>query len=45
MDEDDDYNPCGEEYEHDLHLLGEGDGYKTWECRNCGAEIDEGPED
>lgn len=37
---------CGESYDHDLKLISEGDdGSKSWECRRCGAEVIEDPED
>lgn len=36
---------CGESYDHDLVLLDERDGYATYECRRCYAEIYEDPED
>lgn len=36
---------CGESYDHDLHLIGEGDGERTYECRECGAEIWESDDD
>lgn len=36
---------CGESYDHDLRLIGEGDGMSTYECLNCGAEIWEGVDD
>jgi hypothetical protein len=34
-----DFEGCGWEYDHDLRLIGEGDGERTYECRRCGAEI------
>ena len=36
---------CGESYDHDLTLVGESDGLRTYECLNCGAEIWEEEED
>ena len=30
---------CGETYDHNLRLIGEGDGEATYECRECGAEV------
>lgn len=36
---------CGESYDHTLKLVGERDGWSTYECTECGAEITEGPED
>lgn len=30
---------CGESFDHELRLIGEGDGERTYECTNCGAEI------
>lgn len=45
-DTDDNTEPvCGESYDHDLRLIDEADGYATWECRECGAEVVEEPED
>ncbi len=36
----DDAEPvCGESYDHDLRLIDERDGYATYECRKCGAEV------
>jgi hypothetical protein len=32
---------CGETYDHDLRLVDERDGWCTYECRECGAEIQE----
>ena len=30
---------CGETYDHDLRLIEDRDGMRTYECRECGAEI------
>lgn len=30
---------CGESYDHDLSLIDEADGWATYECRKCGAEV------
>jgi hypothetical protein len=36
----DDTEPvCGESYDHDLRLIDERDGYATYDCRECGAEV------
>jgi hypothetical protein len=35
----DDEEICGESYDHDLSLISERDGCRTYECRRCGAEI------
>lgn len=35
----DDGDVCGFTYDHDLRLIGERDGWFTYECRECGAEI------
>lgn len=36
---------CGESFDHDLHLIGEADGERTYECLTCGAEIWEQDDD
>lgn len=36
---------CGESYDHDLRLVGESGGQRTYECGNCGAEIWEEDDD
>ena len=38
---DDEYegDVCGESYDHNLRLIDERDGCRTYECRTCGAEI------
>ena len=36
---------CGESYDHRLELLDERDGMRTYECRECGAEIWEEDDD
>lgn len=43
--DDEDELVCGESYDHDLRLIDEADGCSTWECRECGAEIYEDPDD
>lgn len=30
---------CGETYDHDLREVDRRDGWVTWECHGCGAEI------
>lgn len=30
---------CGENYDHDLRIIGDSDDLVTYECRKCGAEI------
>lgn len=35
---------CGVSYDHDLSLVAEADGYATYECRECGAEVVTEPE-
>lgn len=35
---------CGESYDHDLRLIDEADGYATYECRKCGAEVTTEPD-
>lgn len=42
--EDDDW-VCGESFDHDLRLISEGDGQRTYECQNCGAELWEEDDD
>lgn len=47
---DEDYESvCGESWDHTLKLIDESDGYGTYECTECGAEIltepDEEPEE
>lgn len=32
---------CGESFDHDLRLIDERDGWRTYECRVCGAEVSE----
>ncbi len=39
MATDEDELVCGESYDHDLRLIDERDGWRTSECRECGAEI------
>lgn len=40
--EDDDPFACVDDYpEHDYQMTGEADGWQTFVCRRCGAEIDE----
>jgi hypothetical protein len=41
----DDEEVCGETYDHDLMLVDERDGEATYECRVCGAEVLDEPED
>lgn len=36
---------CGESYDHDLMLIAERDGYASYECRACGAEVVSEPDD
>lgn len=37
---------CGETYDHRLDLIAERDGWRTYSCRECGAEIiDEADDD
>lgn len=36
---------CGESYDHDLRLVSEGGGMRTYECDNCGAELWEEDDD
>lgn len=36
---------CGVSYDHDLALVDERDGWRSYECRRCGAEIEEQIED
>lgn len=36
---DDDREICGESYDHDLELIDERAGCRSYECRTCGAEI------
>ena len=38
-DDDTDKEVCGESYDHDLRLIDERDGFATYACRECGAEI------
>lgn len=40
----DDDPVCGETYDHTLRLLDERDGYATYECTECGAEVYEEPD-
>ncbi|MEU6261831.1 hypothetical protein [Saccharopolyspora shandongensis] len=36
---------CGESFDRDEELIAEGeDGSKTFQCRTCGAELFEGPD-
>jgi hypothetical protein len=35
---------CGDSYDHDLDLIDERDGYCSYVCRTCGAEILTEPE-
>jgi hypothetical protein len=39
MEENDVEQGCGYEYDHDLWLFDEADGWVTLHCRRCGAEI------
>jgi hypothetical protein len=32
-------NVCGFGYDHDFRLIDERDGCRSYECRECGAEI------
>ncbi len=42
----DDTEPvCGESNDHDVRLIDERDGYATYECRECGAEVVTEPDD
>lgn len=34
-----DEDVCGESFDHELELVGESGGMRTFECRNCGAEL------
>lgn len=34
---------CGATYDHTLRLIDERDGYATYECTECGAEVVEDP--
>lgn len=36
---------CGETYDHTLSLVSERDGCRTYECRECGAELFEDDEE
>lgn len=36
---DDSDDICGETFDHDLRLIDERDGDRSYECRVCGAEI------
>jgi hypothetical protein len=36
---------CGESYDHTLKLIDERDGYATYECTECGAEVIDKPDD
>jgi hypothetical protein len=42
---DDTAEVCGESFDHDLRLIDEPDGYATYECRTCGAEVFTEPDD
>jgi DNA-directed RNA polymerase subunit RPC12/RpoP len=39
-----DMDVCGETYDHRLDLIAESDGWRTYVCRECGAEILEDPD-
>jgi hypothetical protein len=44
--DDDDDSECVDGYpEHDLRLIEERDGYTTYECRRCGAEVVSEPDE
>lgn len=45
-EDDDNTEPaCGESYDHDLRLIDGREGYATYECRECGAEVATEPDD
>lgn len=36
---------CGWSYDHALKLIDERDGTRTYECTECGAEVDDSDEE